>query len=59
MPNYPYHKQVKIVVASMAIHNFFRNHTLNDLEFKQYDDDMDYLPSESMEKEEEEYSSLQ
>ncbi|KAA0039567.1 reverse transcriptase [Cucumis melo var. makuwa] len=37
-------KEVKIVVASMALHNFIRVHSKTDFEFKPYDDDMMLLP---------------
>ena len=60
MPNFPYQKQVKIVVASMAIHNFIRNHALEDFKFKAYDDDGDLLPTEGLENEDaQEESSTQ
>ncbi|XP_038973723.1 protein ALP1-like isoform X1 [Phoenix dactylifera] len=49
MPNFSYHKQVQIVVASMAIHNFIRNHAIKDLEFQPYDDNEDLLPSDCLE----------
>jgi hypothetical protein len=41
MPNFPYDKQVKIVVASMTFYNFIRKHVIKDAEFQLYDDDDD------------------
>jgi hypothetical protein len=48
MSNFPYNKQVKIVVASIALHNFIRKHAINDAEFQPYDDDDDLLPTNSI-----------
>ncbi|KAL0545145.1 hypothetical protein IC582_020291 [Cucumis melo] len=45
MHNFPFDKQLKIVVASMALHNFIRVHSKIDFEFKPYDDDEMLLPS--------------
>jgi hypothetical protein len=47
MSNFPYDKQVKIVVASMTLHNFIRKHAIQDAEFQPYDDDEDLLPTDS------------
>jgi hypothetical protein len=33
MPNFPYDKQVKIVVASMTLYNFIRKQAIQDAEF--------------------------
>jgi hypothetical protein len=41
-------KQVKIVVASMALHNFIRKHAIKDAEFQPYDDDRDLLPTDNI-----------
>ncbi|KAL5734311.1 hypothetical protein ACOSP7_032172 [Xanthoceras sorbifolium] len=46
MPNFPLSKQVKIVIASMALHNFIGIHSNKDQEFKPYDDDDELLPEE-------------
>ena len=46
MPNFPFSKQVKIVIASMALHNFIRIHSIKDQEFMPYDDDDELLPEE-------------
>ena len=48
MPNFPYDKQMKIMVASMALHNFIRRHAIKDAEFQPYDDDEDLLPTDSI-----------
>jgi hypothetical protein len=48
MSNFPYDKQVKIVVASMALYNFIRKHAIQDAEFQPYDDDDDLLPTDSL-----------
>ncbi|XP_059451159.1 protein ALP1-like [Corylus avellana] len=39
-------QRVKIVVASMALHNFIRKHAIKDAEFQPYDDDGDLLPTD-------------
>ncbi|KAK2633786.1 hypothetical protein Ddye_028578 [Dipteronia dyeriana] len=46
MPNFSFSKQVKIVIASMTLHNFIRIHSLKDQEFMPYDDDDELLPEE-------------
>jgi hypothetical protein len=48
MSNFPYDKQVKIVVASIALHNFIRKHPIKDVEFQLYDDNDDLLPTDSI-----------
>ena len=50
MPRFPFTKQVKIVIASMVIHNFIRVNADIDLKFKSYDDDEDKLPSNDKEQ---------
>ncbi|CAL8123370.1 unnamed protein product [Prunus armeniaca] len=45
MHNFPMEKQIQIVVASMALHNFIRCHSMTDQEFQPYDDDDELLPS--------------
>ena len=42
--NIPYYKHVQIMVASMTIHNFIRNHAIKDFEFQLDEDDEDLLP---------------
>ncbi|RVW31297.1 hypothetical protein CK203_112139 [Vitis vinifera] len=44
MHSFPLEKQVKIVIASMALHNFIRINARTDMEFKPYDDDQGLLP---------------
>jgi hypothetical protein len=48
MPNFLYDKQVKIMVASMALHNFIRKHAINNAEFQPYDDGEDLLPTDNI-----------
>jgi hypothetical protein len=48
MLNFPYDKQVKIVMATMAFHNFIKKNAINDVEFQPYDDDGDLLPTNSI-----------
>jgi hypothetical protein len=48
MPNFPYNKQVKIAVASVALHNFIRKHAIEDAEFQPYDDNEDLLLTDSI-----------
>ncbi|XP_060960618.1 uncharacterized protein LOC115723519 [Cannabis sativa] len=38
MPSYGYDKQVAIVTASMALHNFIRRETINEMDFPSYDE---------------------
>jgi hypothetical protein len=38
-------KQVKIIVASMTLHNFIKKHVINDAKFHTYDDEEDLLPT--------------
>ncbi|RVX08681.1 Protein ALP1-like [Vitis vinifera] len=44
MHSFPLEKQVKIVIALMALHNFIRINAIMDMEFKPYDDDQGLLP---------------
>ena len=39
MHSFPLEKQVKIVIASMTLHNFIRINARMDIELKPYDDD--------------------
>ncbi|TXG47768.1 hypothetical protein EZV62_027062 [Acer yangbiense] len=50
MPRFPFTKQVKIVIASMVLHNFIRVNADIDQEFKPYDDNDDKLPSDDEEE---------
>jgi hypothetical protein len=52
MPNFPYDKQVKIMVATMALHNFLRKHAIKDVKFQPYDDNEDLLPTDSISNDE-------
>lgn len=42
--SFPLEKQIQLVVASMAIHNFIRLRSATDPEFQAYDDDDELLP---------------
>ncbi|KAK3221269.1 hypothetical protein Dsin_008294 [Dipteronia sinensis] len=53
MPNFPFSKQVKIVIASMALHNFIRINSPKDPEVMPYDNDDDKLLPEEEENERE------
>ncbi|WVZ63400.1 hypothetical protein U9M48_013035 [Paspalum notatum var. saurae] len=44
MPPYSMVKQKKIVVATMVLHNFIREHRTQDLNFARFDRDLDYVP---------------
>lgn len=33
MPSYPYDKQVKIIIATMALHNYIRRYARHDIHF--------------------------
>jgi hypothetical protein len=48
MPNFPYDKQMKIMVASITLYNFIRKHAINNAEFQPYNDDEDLLPTDSI-----------
>jgi hypothetical protein len=48
MLNFPYDKQVKIVVASMALYNFIKKYAIKDTEFHPYDDNEDLLSTDSI-----------
>ena len=44
MHGFPFEKQVKIVIASMTLHNFIRINARMDIELKPYDDDQGLIP---------------
>ena len=46
MPSYPFPTQVKIVVASMVLHNFIRRKSLNDFGFTRLDENPDFVPDD-------------
>ncbi|XP_050122951.1 uncharacterized protein LOC126600420 [Malus sylvestris] len=57
MPNYPFNKQVKIVIATMALHNYIRRYSESD---RHIDDPMDYCEeSDSSDDDDEEYQNYQ
>ncbi|XP_024030039.1 uncharacterized protein LOC112094123 [Morus notabilis] len=41
MPNYAFAKQVKIVIATMALHNYIRKHRKRDLHFQRVENNLD------------------
>ncbi|KAL5773670.1 hypothetical protein ACOSQ2_013594 [Xanthoceras sorbifolium] len=43
MPNYKFDKQVAIVTALMALHNFIRREAIANVEFQSYDENQDYV----------------
>ena len=45
MPPYSMTKQKKIVVATMDLHNFIREHRTEDLDFARFDRDPDFVPT--------------
>ncbi|PKU70800.1 hypothetical protein MA16_Dca010780 [Dendrobium catenatum] len=50
MPTYPFKKQVKIVVATMTLHNYIRRHPYRgDPEFHVCDEDQLYIPPKAYE----------
>jgi hypothetical protein len=44
MPEFPYKSQVKIVVASMALHNYIRRKSGQDVAFNKFDSHPDFVP---------------
>ena len=45
MPSYPMFKQKIIVVATMVLHNFIREHGGEDLDFARFDRDPNFVPT--------------
>ena len=45
MRPYTMFKQKMIVVATMVLHNFIREHNSEDLDFSRFDRDPDYVPT--------------
>lgn len=45
MPSYPMTKQKMIVAATMALHNFIREHGSGDWHFRRCDRDSNYVPT--------------
>jgi hypothetical protein len=46
MPAYNYKAQVRIVVASMAIHNYIRRTSMQDVAFMEFDRHPDFVPDD-------------
>ncbi|XP_072148472.1 protein ALP1-like [Setaria viridis] len=44
LPSYPLNKQSKIILASMALHNFIRESNMRDQDFDMCDQDEEYMP---------------
>ncbi|KAK3198504.1 hypothetical protein Dsin_021919 [Dipteronia sinensis] len=55
MSNYKFDKQVVIVTASLALHNFIRREAIADVEFESCDENQDYVPEP---EDEESYMNL-
>jgi len=51
MSNYPFAKQVKIVIATMALHNYIRRHAKRDCHFDESEDDLNGIQGEEIERE--------
>ncbi|KAL6288700.1 hypothetical protein ACE6H2_006210 [Prunus campanulata] len=51
MPSYPFAKQVKIVIATMALHNYIRRHAKRDCHFDESEDDLNGTQDEEIERE--------
>jgi hypothetical protein len=47
MPSYAPHKQSQIIIACMALHNFFRSSGIVDRDFDCCDRDENYVPHEA------------
>ena len=45
IPPYPMYKQKMIVVATMVLHNFIREHGGEDIDFARFDRDPNYIPT--------------
>ncbi|KAK1563641.1 hypothetical protein Q3G72_030534 [Acer saccharum] len=46
MPSYPFDKQVKIVIMTMAIHNYIRRHAKCDHHFEKIENDPNFILEE-------------
>jgi len=46
MPSFNYKTQVRIVVASMAIHNYIRRTSMQDVAFMEFDRHPDFVPDD-------------
>ncbi|CAL2266348.1 unnamed protein product [Prunus armeniaca] len=49
MPSYPFAKQVKIVIATMVLHNYIRRHAKRDCHFDEIEDDLNGIQGEEIE----------
>ncbi|XP_034932828.1 uncharacterized protein [Populus alba] len=47
MPEFPYKSHVKIVVASMALHNYIRRKSSQDVAFNNFDNHPDFVPQDT------------
>ena len=50
MPNYPFVKQVKIVISTMALHNYIRRHAQHDLYFDNIENNYTSIFDEGIER---------
>ena len=48
MPEFPYKSQVKIVVASMTLHNYIRRKSGQDVSFNKFDSHPDFVPPDTL-----------
>ena len=46
MFTYPYKIQVKIVVASITLHNYIRRKSKDDMTFSKYDRNLNFIPED-------------
>ncbi|XP_062028918.1 uncharacterized protein LOC133744908 [Rosa rugosa] len=47
MPNYPFDKQVKIIIATMALHNYIRRHAESDKHFDKHGNENSTMANET------------
>jgi hypothetical protein len=45
---FPYKTQVQIVVASMALHNYIRRKSIQDVAFNEFDRHPDFVPADTL-----------
>ena len=50
MPSYPFAKQVKIVIATMTLHNYIMRHAQRDLHFDNIENDPTSIFDEGIER---------
>ena len=46
MSAYPYKTQVEIIVASIALHNYIRRRSQDDIVFVEYDRNSNFIPND-------------